>query len=103
MAKEEKKVDSPSLQEIMKGLKDRILEERKKGNVCYATIEGVMTISLEDFIKQPLEGMLYDMNRDGATIMTFLDDPKWVNDLCLTDVLTYYYNRVKELEKQING
>ena len=81
-------------------LKEKILAEYAKGNVCYATIEGIMTSKLEDFIKQPLEGMLYDMNRDKATILTFIDDPKWVNDLCLTEILRYYYNRVKELESK---
>lgn len=79
-------------------LKDNILAQYKRGNVCFMTIDGIMTCPMEEFVKQPLEGVLYDLNRDTATIMSFLDDPKWVNDLALTNVLKYLYNRVKELE-----
>lgn len=84
-------------------LRDKILEEYKKGNICYRTIEGVMSCPIESFVKQPLEGMLYDLNRDRATVMSFLDDPKWTNDFALTVLLEHYYNRVKELEAKYEG
>ena len=64
----------------------------------YADIEGLKSIKFEEFIKQPLEGMLYDINRNTATILTFIDDPKWVNDFSLTKLLEYYYNKCKEYE-----
>lgn len=83
-----------------KELRDKILEEYKNGKICYRTIEGVFSAKIEDFVKQPLEGMLYDLNRDRATILSFLDDPKWTNDLALTALLEYYYNRCKELESK---
>ena len=79
-------------------LKKLVLDEYKKGNVVYATIDGLRTCSMEDFVKQPLEGMLYDINRDRVTVTMFLDDIKWVNDYALTHLLEYYYNRCKELE-----
>ena len=81
-----------------KELANKILEEYKKGNICYRNIEGVFSQKIEDFIKQPLEGMLYDINRDRGTVMTFLDDPKWINDFALTVLLEYYYNKCKEYE-----
>lgn len=84
-----------------KELASKIQEEYKKGNICYRTIEGVFSAKIENFTKQPLEGMLYDINRDRATIMSFLDDPKWTNDFALTFLLEHYYNRCKELEKQL--
>lgn len=83
-----------------KELRDKILEEYQNGKICYRTIEGVLSAKIEDFVKQPLEGMLYDLNRDRATILSFLDDPKWTNDLALTALLEYYYNRCKELESK---
>ena len=82
----------------LESIKDKVLEEWDKGNLVYADIDGLKSIKLEDFIKQPLEGMLYDTNRDIATILTFLDDPKWVNDFALTKLLEYYYNKCKEYE-----
>ena len=81
-------------------IKDKVLKEWNKGNLVYADIEGLKSIKFEEFIKQPLEGMLYDINRNTATILTFLDDSKWVNDFALTKLLEYYYNRCKELEKR---
>ena len=81
-------------------LAKKVLEEYKKGNICYRTIEGVFTQKIEDFVKQPLEGMLYDINRDRTTVHTFLDDPKWTNDFALTVLLEHYYNKCKKLEDE---
>ena len=86
-----------------KELRDKILEEYKNGKICYRTIEGIFSAKIEYFVKQPLEGMLYDINRDRATVLSFLDDPKWTNDFALTVLLEHYYNRVKELEAKYEG
>ena len=74
-------------------IRDKVLAEWNKGNLVYADIEGLKSIKLEEFVKQPLEGMLYDINRDAATILTC------VNDFALTKLLEYYYNKCKEQEK----
>lgn len=79
---------------------ERILQEWEKGNVCVATSDGIMIQPLEWFVRQPLDGILYDINRDEATIRTFLDNPKWVNDFALTKMLRYYYERCKEYEEK---
>lgn len=84
--------------EIRKSVCDWVLAEWDKGNLVYADIEGLKSIKFEDFIKQPLEGMLYDINRNTATILSFLEEPKWVNDFALTKLLEYYYNKCKEYE-----
>ena len=89
-----------SKNEIRKSVCDWVLAEWDKGNLVYADIEGLKSIKLEEFIKQPLEGMLYDINRDAATILTFIEDPKWVNDFALTKLLEYYYNKCKEYENE---
>ena len=85
-------------QKELESIKDKVLAEWGKGNLVYADIEGLKSIKFEDFIKQPLDGMLYDINRNLATILTFIDDPKWVNDFALTKLLEYYYNKCKEYE-----
>ena len=84
--------------EIRKSVCDFVLSEWDKGNLVYADIEGLKSINFEEFIKQPLDGILYDINRETATIFTFIDDPKWVNDFALTKLLEYYYNKCKEYE-----
>jgi hypothetical protein len=84
--------------ETKEDLKNMVLDAWKDGYVVFASIEGLYKQKLEHFTKQPLEGMLYDINRDTATISTFLDDPKWVNDFALTKLLEYYYNKCKEYE-----
>ena len=89
-------------QKELESIKDKVLAEWKKGNLVFADFEGLKTIKFEDFISQPLDGMLYDINRNLATILTFIDDPKWVNDFALTKLLEYYYNKCKEQEKILN-
>lgn len=90
MEKEQKELES---------IKDKVLAEWEKGNLVFADFEGLKTIKFEDFINQPLDGMLYDINRDAATILTYIEDPKWINDFALTKLLEYYYNKCKEQEK----
>jgi len=61
-------------------LKDYILEKEKEGKIVVKTIEGLATMNLDDFITQSAEGILYDLNRSREVVLTFIDDPKWVND-----------------------
>lgn len=82
-------------------IKEIIIQKMIDGKISYRTIEGIFSCPIEDFVKQPLYGMLYDLNRDKATIFAFLDDPKWVNDLALTQLLEYYYFKCQKLEKEI--
>ena len=64
-------------------IRDLVLQKEKEGNVVFATFDGLMEAELEKFIEQPTEGLLYDLNRDRATVLTLIDDPKWVNDFAV--------------------
>ncbi len=75
-------------------LKNMIIEEYKKGNIVVSGIDGIVTASLKDIINQPTEGLLYDLNRDEATILTLINDPKWINDYACMAV-------IRELKKQL--
>ena len=75
-------------------IKEKVLAEYKKGNIVVSTFEGIISMSLKDCLKQPAEGLLYDLNRDTGTILTFLDDPKWINDYALTRVLIELKNQL---------
>jgi len=61
-------------------LRDLVLQKEKEGKIVLSTFDGLIEADLEEFIKQPVEGLLYDLNRDRATVLTFIDDPKWIND-----------------------
>ena len=69
------------------GIKETVLEEYKKGNIVVAGIEGLQTMPLKEFVKQPVDGMLYDLNRNEAVVLTFIEDPKWVNDYAVAMVI----------------
>ena len=85
----------------MKSIKDKILKEYKKGNIVVAGIDGLQGMPIKEFIKQPVEGMLYDLNRDEATVLTLIDNPKWVNDYAVSKVIVALKKRIKELEEQL--
>ncbi len=57
-------------------IKDIILKEYKKGNIVISGVDGLQVMPIKEFIKQPTSGMLYDLNRCEAVVLTFLPDPK---------------------------
>ena len=83
-------------------MKKEILEEYKKGNIVVSTFEGLKVMKLEDIINQPAEGILYDLNRSESIILTFLPDPKWINDYAASQVIRELKKRIKELEDENN-
>jgi len=84
-------------------LKDKILEEAKKGNIVVSTFDGLMICPLKDVVEQPTEGLLYDINRDQATILTLINDPKWVNDYVCMQVIYELKSRLKMPQFQPKG
>jgi hypothetical protein len=82
----------------MKSLKEIVLEAEKAGDIVFMTWDGLMRTKLDKFISQPTEGLLYDLNRDKATVLSFIDDPKrnkfWVNNyaamLTISKLKEYY-------------
>lgn len=65
-------------------LRAHILAERDKGNVVlYAHPGHLTTEKLDEFVEQPADGILYDLNRLEEVSLTGLADPKWVNDFAV--------------------
>ena len=78
--------------------KDLVLQKEKEGKVVFMTWDGPREADLEEFIRQPTEGLLYDLNRDRVTVLTFIDQEpaKWVNDYAVGLViakLKEYYDK----------
>jgi hypothetical protein len=84
----------------MESLKEKILQESKNGNIVFAHADGLSMCKLSEFIKQPVEGLLYDLNRSEGIVLTFIDDPKWANDYAVAQVIRALKERIKELEKE---
>ena len=63
----------------------------KKGGIFFMTCDGIRSMKMEDFISQPADGILYDLNRDKATTITLAkgghSDVRWVNDLAVAYVI----------------
>ncbi len=70
-----------------KKFKELVNTEVKKGNIVFMTVEGPAFANVDDFIKQPIEGILYDLNRDEAVVTSFIEDIKWVNDYAVCKVI----------------
>ena len=78
--------------------RDMVLKEYEKGNVVVMTYDGPMGMPLKDIIEQPVEGLLYDLNRDEATILTFVEDRKWVNDFAVAKVIRLLKDKLEKLK-----
>lgn len=93
---------SKTREEVIEMLK----EAEKQGIVVFNTFEGLKGMDIEKIIAQPTEGLLYDLNRDKATIMTLLNNDelygKWINDYAVCLVITKlkeYYDKTLTINK----
>jgi len=86
-------------EEEKKELVQFVLDKKEEGKIVVMTFEGLMSAPLEDFIKQPADGLLYDLNRDTATTLSFVDDPKWVNDFAVALVI----RKLKAENERLSG
>jgi hypothetical protein len=74
---------------------DFIVEKGRQGTLVVSTIDGLAEVSIKDIINQPIDGLLYDLNRSPEVILTFIEDVKWINDYASMLV-------IKELKKQLD-
>ena len=75
----------------MNEIKNFIETEEKNNRIVFRSIEGLISMDMDEFIKQPLDGILYDLNRLPEVVVGFLDDPKWVNDYAVYLVIKKLY------------
>lgn len=84
---------------------DFILKRKKEGKaVYYVSPDDLAVTALEGLCDQPADGILYDLNRDEASILAFAGEgnPYWVNNYATAQVIRYLKGRVETLEKQFN-
>ena len=82
------KIEKAVVRAAREKLRAYILAERTKGNIVFHGLPGqLMGAELDQFVEQPVDGMLYDLNRLEEISLTFLNDPKWVNDFAVALVI----------------
>lgn len=81
--------------------KDAVLKQYQKGNIVVIGAEEEEVYDLKQFIKQPIEGILYDLNRGEEVILTFIKERKWVNDFASTKVIRALKEENELLKKKI--
>ncbi len=84
--------------EKYEAFKNDLLKEYKKGNIMFMSIEGIQICSVKEFIKQPADGILYDLNKGEEVVLTYIEDKKWVNDFAVAKTIRELKNKIKELE-----
>lgn len=83
-------------------LKERVLAEKAKGNVVLQAFPGeFMSAALADIVEQPADGLLYDLNRLEEVALTFIDQPKWVNDFAVALVIRKLMEQRNALRRQL--
>jgi hypothetical protein len=95
----------------IKEVLEKIREREKEDMVVFLTIDGFMEAKLENFIKQPADGILYDLNRERITTITLAEageiDQRWANDYAVAVTIEYLHDRLSaslsEVEKLQNA
>ena len=77
-----------------------ILKKRDEGKVCFMTFDGLYNAPVDEFIKQPAEGILYDLNRGIETTLTIMPEKRWINDFAVAVTIVALKKRIDELEKE---
>ncbi len=85
-----------------KSLKDIVLEKRKEGKVVFWALPNELcSANIVEFIKQPADGILWDLNRSEEVALSFIDDPKWTNDFAVALTIRALKKRILQLEKEL--
>ncbi len=80
--------------------KEEIMEVQreafKKGKVLYNTCMGVVERNISDLLNQPTEGLLYDLNRDLATVSTIFEEEKLLNEIATVNIIRYLHRLLSD-------
>ncbi len=85
-------------------LLEKILSLQSEDKIAFMTIDGLQYGPIEDFVNQPFEGQLYDLNRDRASLYAMANENKnkrWVNDLALVYLLEYRCDQIRSLTADV--
>lgn len=65
-------------------LREMVLAARKEGKiVMWVLPDQLMTAPLDEFVKQPVDGILWDLNRGEECALASAPNIRWVNDFAV--------------------
>lgn len=79
-------------------------QEEEKGRVVIMTVDGPMSYDIEELCAQPVDGLLYDLNRDTITTKTLLESgeslplTRLVNDYAVALVIKHLKKKIDDGE-----
>jgi hypothetical protein len=78
-----------------------VKENESMGVVSIMTECGLMSCNVERLCKRGSDGLLYDLNRDEATILTLGRGgmERWVNDYAVAKVIRYLIGELEKAKK----
>lgn len=85
-------------------LLDKILKLQADNKIAFMTMDGLHSIDIADFDNQPLEGKLYDLNRDRGTLYSMANEGKnkrWINDLAMVYFIEYWGECIEKQRQEI--
>lgn len=80
-----------------------VKEQKEKGRVVYLAVDSVMSANVKEIVKQPAEGLLWDLNRDELTALSFMDEEgmiHWVNNFAVALVIKELKSQLTKLETE---
>ena len=86
----------------MENIKELVLKEAENGFLVVSTFDGLKKAKLSDMVGQSADGLLYDLNRDTGTILTLIDDPKWINDYACNQIIRYLKKELDETREKLD-
>lgn len=80
-------------------LVELIRKEYRSGRVVLSTIEGIVSYDIDALVSQPVDGLLYDLNRDMVTCLAWISQPDsehmWINN-CASGIVIEYLCRQRD-------
>jgi len=100
---EKRKLTDEEINKIYQDIRDK----RSEGQIIIMSCEGPLAEGIKDFIEQPTESILYDLNRDEATTLTLAKSGKlesrFINDLAVVTTIMALKDKIDRLERERKG
>lgn len=73
-----------------------VRENEKKGLVTVWSVDGLVSAPIEEVVKQPVKGLLYDLNRDKDTTLALGKEGnvRWLNDYAVAVIIEHLCNKL---------
>lgn len=69
-----------------------ISEQDRFGRVVFQSMEGLHSADIEEFCKQDVDSLLYDLNRDEPTTYT-INNERAINDIAVAKVIRFLHKK----------